>query len=112
MSCQAMVGTPPAEVILSRSISSKGAHRVPAAHHRQLGSGQQARVEDREASGGVEERHRQKGGPLRRGRIGRGRGLAPSQERAGAAQPAALMLELMLRWLARAPLGFPVVPEV
>ena len=61
----------------------KSAHRIPAAHHHQLGPAEETGVEDREAAGGVKERHRQQGRALGRVRIGLRRRLAPAQERAG-----------------------------
>ena len=40
-------------------------------------------------------------------------GASPRRRKARApAQAAAMMLELMLRWVASAPFGLPVVPEV
>src|SRR5471030_632276 len=112
MSCQAMVGTPPAEVTRSRSMSSKartGSHLriiTSLAPAKRVGlriakqpvawkKGTDSRVERCGASGsGV-------GGVSPRRRNERAAEQAPDR-----------MLELMLRLVARAPLGFPVVPEV
>src|SRR3569623_1194338 len=107
-----MVGTPPAEDTRSRSISSKA--RI-GSHLRIITSlAPPIRLGFRLAKHPVA----WKKGTLIRlerwGAAGSGAGgCSPRRRKARAAPtPPAMMLELMLRWVASAPFGRPVVPEV
>src|SRR5579875_2488246 len=112
MSCQAIVGTPPTLLIRSRSISSKartGSHlRIITilAPANRLG----LRIAKQPVAW-------KKGTLIREARcgaLGSGAGGASPRRRneRAAEAPWAMLLELTFRWLAIAPFGFPVVPEV
>src|SRR5579859_1425393 len=107
-----MVGTPPAEVILSRSMISNA---FTGSQRRIIASlAPPSRLGLRIAKQPVAWKNGTERSVARCGASGSGAGgVSPRRrnERA-AAQAPAMMLELMLRWVARAPLGFPVVPEV
>src|SRR3569833_1273909 len=107
-----MVGTPPAEEIFSRSISSKA--RI-ASHLRIITSlAPPNRLGFRIAKQPVAWKNGTEIRLERCGAFGSGAGgISPRRRKARAAPtPPAMMLELMFRWVARAPFGLPVVPEV
>src|SRR5450755_4414136 len=107
MSCQAMVGTPPAEVTRSRSMSWKartGSHlriitNLAPAKRLGLSTAKQPVA----WKNGTDSR------VARCGAAGSGAGGASPRRRneRAAEQAVAMMLELMLRWVASAPFGLP-----
>ena len=112
MSCQAMVGTPPADWIFSRSISSKA--RITSHLYIMTSLAPENRLGLRTAMQPVTWKNGIEISDERWGAFGSGAGGASPRRRKLRAPAAAavMMLELTARWVASAPFGRPVVPEV
>ena len=110
-----MVGTPPADgdLLALDQLARRG-----SASHLRISTSLRA-GDQRSGSASAKQPVAWKNGtdsseaPLRPVRVRRRRRLAAAQERPRAGRmPPAMMLDIMLRWVASAPFGFPVVPEV